>query len=84
LVCAADLGALIALLGGRGCNGDTMASALEFGRKLNVPSVIQIKHQLLVLWLKDQTAKEHAEASACHAKFLTPGSFATNLNTDRP
>lgn len=37
---------------------------LRFGRKLTVPSTVEIKHQLLMLWLKDQVAKETAEAVA--------------------
>jgi hypothetical protein len=37
---------------------------LRFGRKLTLPSTIQINHQLLTLWLKDQVAKEAAEAAA--------------------
>jgi hypothetical protein len=36
---------------------------LRFGRKLTVPSTVEIKHQLLTLWLKDQTAKEADEAA---------------------
>ena len=41
-----------------------MVSLMKFGRKLKLPSTVQIKHQLLVRWLADQTAKEAAEASA--------------------
>jgi hypothetical protein len=37
---------------------------LRFGRKLTVPSTVEIKHQLLMLWLKDQAAKEAVEAVA--------------------
>jgi len=37
---------------------------LRFGRKLTVPSTIEIKYQLLTLWLKDQMAKEAGEAAA--------------------
>jgi hypothetical protein len=39
-----------------------MVSLMKFGRKLKLPSTVQIKHQLLVRWLADQTAKEAAEA----------------------
>jgi hypothetical protein len=38
--------------------------AFRFGRRLKVPSTIEIKHQLLTLWLKDQVAKEAGEAAA--------------------
>jgi hypothetical protein len=34
----------------------------RFGKKLRVPSTFQIKHQLLLFWLKNQTAKEATEA----------------------
>jgi hypothetical protein len=40
-----------------------MVRPLRFGRKLTVPSTVEIKHQLLMLWLKDQMAKEAAEAA---------------------
>jgi hypothetical protein len=45
---------------------------VRFGRKLKIPSVIQIKHQLLLLWLKDQTAREAAEAGANDTELTTP------------
>jgi hypothetical protein len=45
-----------------------MVSVLRFGRKLKVPSSVEIKHQLLMLWLKDQMAKEAAEAKANDAR----------------
>jgi hypothetical protein len=41
-----------------------MLSAMRFGRRLKVPSTVEIKHQLLMAWLKDQVAKEAAEAAA--------------------
>jgi hypothetical protein len=41
-----------------------MVRLLRFGRKLTVPSTVEIKRQLLMLWLKDQVAKETAEAVA--------------------
>jgi hypothetical protein len=39
-----------------------MAIKPRFGKKLRVPPTIQIKHQLLMFWLKRQTAIEAAEA----------------------
>jgi hypothetical protein len=41
-----------------------MVSLMKFGRKLKLPSTVQIKHQFLVRWLADQTAIEAAEAVA--------------------
>jgi hypothetical protein len=35
----------------------------KFGNKLKLPSVVQIKRQILLRWLKDQTAVEAAEAA---------------------
>lgn len=36
----------------------------KFGNKLKVPSVVQIKHQILLKWLADQKAVEAAEVQA--------------------
>jgi len=36
----------------------------KFGNKLKVPSVVQIKRQILVRWLADQTAIEAKETAA--------------------
>jgi hypothetical protein len=36
----------------------------KFGNKLKSPSVVQIKHQILLKWLKDQTEVEAMEAQA--------------------
>jgi hypothetical protein len=41
-----------------------MVSLMKFGKKMKLPSTVEIKHQLLVRWLADQTAIEAAEASA--------------------
>jgi hypothetical protein len=38
-----------------------MVIITRFGRKLKVPSTFQIKHQLLLFWLKNQSAEEAAE-----------------------
>jgi hypothetical protein len=48
-----------------------MTNTMRFGRKLNLPSTVQIKHQFLTFWLKNQTAKESAEA-ATSAKASAP------------
>jgi hypothetical protein len=51
-----------------------MLSAMRFGRRLKVPSTVEIKHQLLMAWLKDQVAKEAAEAAASRTELSTaPG-----------
>ena len=34
----------------------------RFGKKIKLPPTIQIKHQILLRWLEDQTEKEAAEA----------------------
>jgi hypothetical protein len=39
-----------------------MVNGTRFGRKLKVPSTVQIKHQLLLMWLADQEQKETAES----------------------
>lgn len=49
-----------------------MISTFRFGRRLKVPSTVEIKHQLLVLWLKDQVAKERAEAAASREASTAP------------
>lgn len=36
----------------------------KFGNKLKSPSVVQIKHQILLRWLKDQKEVEKAEVQA--------------------
>jgi hypothetical protein len=38
-----------------------MTITTRLGTKLRVPSTFQIKHQLLLFWLKNQVAKEAAE-----------------------
>ena len=43
---------------------DPMTNTMRFGRRLNLPSTVQIKHQLLMFWLKAQTEKEVVEATA--------------------
>jgi hypothetical protein len=39
-----------------------MIHAIRFGKKVRVESTFQIKHRFLLWWLKNQTAKEAAEA----------------------
>ena len=36
----------------------------KFGNKLKSPSVVQIKHQILLRWLSDQQQIEKTEAQA--------------------
>jgi hypothetical protein len=38
--------------------GDQMATQIRFGKKVRVESTFQIKHRLLLWWLKNQRAKE--------------------------
>ena len=40
-----------------------MTIPTRFGKKLKVPSTFQIKHQLLLFWLKNQVKKEAADDS---------------------
>jgi hypothetical protein len=58
---ATDRGAGVSRFVDRGRLGDPMVIATRFGRKLKVPSTVQIKRQLLLLWLADQEQKEAAE-----------------------
>lgn len=53
-----------------------MTGALRFGRRIKVPSTVEIKHQLLTLWLKDQMKKE-AAASEADATQPEPASGST-------
>jgi hypothetical protein len=39
-----------------------MVNTTRFGRKLRLPSTVQLKHQLLLRWLADQEQKESAES----------------------
>lgn len=41
-----------------------MAGSIRFGKKVGVESTFQIKHRLLLWWLKSQTAKEANETVA--------------------
>lgn len=52
-----------------------MTITTRFGKKLKIPSTFQIKHQLLLFWLKDQLEKEAAEDEA--AERVTCGNKAS-------
>jgi hypothetical protein len=39
-----------------------MVTITRFGKKLKVPSTVQIKHGLLLRWLADQQQKEAVES----------------------
>jgi len=39
-----------------------MINAIRFGKKVRVESTFQIKHRLLLWWLKHQAAKEAGKA----------------------
>jgi hypothetical protein len=38
-----------------------MVTNTRYGKKLKLPSTVQLKHQLLLRWLADQQEKEAAE-----------------------
>ena len=40
-----------------------MMTLTRFGKKLKLPATVEIKHQLLLRWLADQTAQETQEAA---------------------
>ena len=40
-----------------------MIGTIRFGKKVRVESTFQIKHRLLLWWLKNQAAKEAGEAA---------------------
>lgn len=44
-----------------------MTITTRFGRKLKLPSTVQIKRELLLRWLADQTAKEAESSEAKQA-----------------
>jgi hypothetical protein len=56
--------------------------AFRFGRRLKIPSTIEIKHQLLTLWLKDQVAKEAGEAAANEVSASKAGLSAASRGRD--
>ena len=45
-----------------------MTVTVRFGKKVRVKSTFQIKHRLLLWWLKNQTAKEASEAATQASK----------------
>ncbi len=58
-----------------------MTITTRFGKKLKVPSTFQIKHQLLLFWLKDQLAKEAAENKSRRAGGEQTGELKTLKKT---
>jgi hypothetical protein len=54
-----------------------MMITTRFGKKLRVPSTFQIKHQLLLFWLKDQLANEAAEDKTDEGVPATDGAMIT-------
>ena len=53
-------------------NGDKMASPARFVKKVRVESTFQIKHRLLLWWLKHQAAKETVGPNLPKSKERTP------------
>ena len=49
-----------------------MTIVTRFGKKLKVPSTVQIKHQFLLWWLARQTEKESLEVSEQTAAHSIP------------
>ena len=48
-----------------------MTVTMRFGKKVRVESTFQIKHRLLLWWLKNQTAREASEVTTSAAKIAT-------------
>jgi hypothetical protein len=60
------------------CCGRPMVITTRFGRKLKLPSTVQIKRELLLRWLADQEGKEAAEVSE-KARTATAKDSATDV-----
>ena len=62
MVCAANCNSRDARAVARLCNDrSTMERSMitsRFGKKIRLPSTVQIKHQLLLMWLADQEKEE--------------------------
>ena len=57
-----------------------MVTITRFGKKLKLPATVEIKHQLLLRWLADQTAQETAQDTASQAAAATLTAEAGQLS----
>jgi hypothetical protein len=60
-----------------------MTNTMRFGRRLNLPSSVQIKHQFLMFWLKNQTEKEAAQEATQAATGAKPSAPHSDVAAQR-